>query len=131
MFSRVCPAVQTDGENSERYSCGKGRHASNCRGELLGAMCVLLLLKTATAAPREYIMCKAFCDNEGVIFHCNKPNERLKLNQSSDDLMRICKELLRGLPMKVYFGYVRGHADRHTHPLNTSLAQQLNDIADK
>ena len=32
----------------------KGRHASNYRGELLGAMGVLLLLKAATVGPREY-----------------------------------------------------------------------------
>ena len=33
--------------------------------------------------------------------------------------------------MKVYFGYVRGHADRHTSFEHLTLAQQLNDIADK
>ena len=72
-------------------------------------MCVLLLF--ATVVPREYRRCKEFCDNECVIFHFNKPDEKVKLDQSSDDLVRICKELLRSLPMKVYFGYVRGHAD--------------------
>ena len=131
MFSSICPAVQTDGGNSERYSCGKGRHASNYRRELLGAMCVLLLLKAATVAPREYRRCKGFCDNEGVIFHCNKPDERVQMNQSSDDLVRIRKELLRGLLMKVYFSYVRGHADRHTPFEHLTLAQQLNVAVDK
>ena len=77
-------------------------------------MCVLLLLKAVTVVNREHRRCKGFCDNEGVIFHSNKPSEKVKLDQSSDDLVRICKELLRGLPMKVYFGYVRGHAYRHT-----------------
>ena len=33
--------------------------------------------------------------------------------------------------MKVYFGYVRGHADRHTPFDRLTLAQQLNVIADK
>ena len=33
--------------------------------------------------------------------------------------------------MKVYFGYVRGHADRHTPFKHQTLAQQLNVIADK
>ena len=82
----------------------KGRHASNYRGKLLGAICVLLLLKAATVVPREYRRCKGFCENEDVIFHCNKPDDKVKLNQSSDDLVRICKELLGSLPMKVYFG---------------------------
>ena len=94
-------------------------------------MCVMLSLKAATVAPREYRRCKGFCDNKGVIFHCNKPSEKAKLNQSSDDLVHICKELLRGLPMKVYFGYVRGYADRHTPFELLTLAQQLNVIADK
>ena len=94
-------------------------------------MCVLLLLKAATVAPREYRRCKGSCDNEGVIFHCNKLDERVKMNQSSDDIVRICKELLRGLPMKVYFGCVRGHADQHTLFEHLTLAQQLNVIADK
>ena len=97
----------------------------------MGAMVVLLLLKAATVTPREYRRCKGFCDNEGVIFHCNKPDERLKMNRSSDDLVRICKKLLRGLPVKVYFGYVRGDADKHTPSERLSLAQQLNVIADK
>ena len=94
-------------------------------------MCVLLLLKAATAVPREYSRCNGFCDNEGVISHCNEPDERVKMGQSSDDLVRICKELLKGLPMKVYFGYVRGHADRHTPFKNLTLAQQLDVIADE
>ena len=91
----------------------KGRHASNYRGKLLDAMCVLLLLKAATVEPREYRRCKGFYDSEGVILYCNKPNEKVELDQSSDNLIHICKELLRGLPIKVYFGSVRGHADRH------------------
>ena len=33
--------------------------------------------------------------------------------------------------MKVYFGYVRGHADHHTPFEHLTLAQQLNVIADK
>ena len=119
------------GKTAKGTVVDKGRHADNCRGELLGAMYVLLLLKAATAAPREYRRCKDFCDNEGVIFHCNKPEERVKLGQCSDDLVRICKELLKGLPMKVYFGYVRGHADRQTPFEHLTLAQQLNIIADK
>ena len=82
-------------------------------------MCVLLLLKAETVVPREYRRCKGFCNNKGVISHCNKPNERVKL----DDLVCICKELLRSLPMKVYFGYVRGHADHHTPFEHLTLAQ--------
>ena len=101
----------------------KGRHASNYRGKLLGVMCVLLLLKAATVMPREYRRCKGFCDKEGVIFHCNKPDERVKLNQSSNDLVRICKKLLRSLPMKMYFSYVKGHADRLTPFEHLTLAQ--------
>ena len=36
----------------------KGRHASNYRSKLLGAMCMLLFPKAATVAPREYRRCK-------------------------------------------------------------------------
>ena len=93
--------------------------------------CVLLLLKTATVVPREYRRCKGFCDNEGVIFYFNKPDEKVKLNQPIDNLVLICKELLRNLPMKAYFGYVRGHAVCHIPFEHLTLAQQLNVIADK
>ena len=94
-------------------------------------MCVLLLLKAATVAPREYRRCKGFCDNECVTFHCNRPDEKVKLNQSSDDLVRVYKELLRSLPMKVYFDYVREHADRHTSFEHLILAHQLNVMTEK
>ena len=119
------------GKTAKGTVAGKGRHAGNYRDELMGAMCALLLLKAVTVVTREYRRCKGFCDNEGVIFHYNNIDEKVKLKQSSDDLVRICKELLRSLPMKVYFGYVRGHADRHTPFEHLTLAQQLNVIADK
>ena len=112
-----------DPERSKGTVVEKGRHAGNYRGKLLGTMCVLLLLKAATVMPREYRRCKGFCDKEGVIFHCNKPDERVKLNQSSNDLVRICKKLLRSLPMKMYFSYVKGHADRLTPFEHLTLAQ--------
>ena len=52
---------------------------------------MLLLLKAAAVVSRKYRRCKGCCDNKGVIFHCNKPDEKIKLNRSSDDLVRICK----------------------------------------
>ena len=79
-------------------------------------------MKAVTVVPIEYRRCKGFCVNKGVIFHCNKPDEKVKMNQSSDDLVCICKELLRSLPMKVYFGYVRGHVDCHTPFKHLTLA---------
>ena len=40
-----------------------------------------------------------------------KKHDKLKSKQSQDDLVRLCKELLRGVDIDVKYHHVRGHMD--------------------
>ena len=105
--------VQEDKEPSARDGGGKSESASNYRVELLGALCCLLTVKAASDSGPGHGTCTGYCDNKGVVLHCamSKKHDKLKRNQSRDNLVRLCKELLRGMEIGVKYRHVRGHMD--------------------
>ena len=50
----------------------KSPHASNYRAELLGALCCLLIVKAAADSGSHKGKYDRYCDNKGVVIHCNK-----------------------------------------------------------
>ena len=89
------------------------KSASNYRAELLGALCCLLIVKAASDSGSGHGTCTGYCDNKGVVLYCaaSKKHDKLKRNQSQDDLVRLCRELLQGMTIGVKYRHVRGHMD--------------------
>ena len=110
----------------------KSKNASNYRAELLGALCCLLIVKAASESGADRGTCKAYCDNKGVVPHCmrSKRHDKLKQNQSQDDLVRLCKELLRGMEINIKYRHVKGHMDDLMETHQMFLQEDLNVEAD-
>jgi hypothetical protein len=115
----------------------KNENASNYRAELLGALCCLLIVKAAANSGTGRGTCAGYCDNKGVVLHCagSKKHDKLKSKQSQDDLVRLCKEMLRGMDIDVNYHHVRGHMDdllrRDQMTLQEDLNVEADDLADK
>eukprot|EP00956_Cyclotella_meneghiniana_P030764 scaffold78445_cov84-Cyclotella_meneghiniana.AAC.1 len=104
--------------------------ADNYRGEFLGALGPLLLLRAAFMANPQVEAASAkirlYCDNKGVVAHGNKVDEVLKSEQVQADLIRLMKTYSRLIPVQLQWIHVHGHSDDTTPSHKLSLAQQLN-----
>ena len=88
-------------------------NADNYRGEALGAMAALLILKAATVTAHQYSDCEdGYCDNKGVVTHCNEPHRVLPEKQSQADLIQLCKQLAGELPFRLTYKHVMSHLDK-------------------
>ena len=107
-------------------------HADNYRGEALGAMAALLILKAATVTAQQYMDCEdGYCDNKGVVIHCNDPNRILPEKQSQADLILLCKQLARDLPFRLTYKHVMSHLDKVLRWDQLTEEQQMNVEVDK
>ena len=88
-------------------------HASNYRAELLGALCCLLIVKAAQDSGTRAGSCTGYCDNKGVVLHCKRAKtwDKVRAKQSQDDLIRLCREIMQGLELRVRYKHVRSHMD--------------------
>ena len=116
----------------ERSSC-----ASNYRGELLGALGYLLILKAVFPDDRDYIIdvstlptSDAYCDNMGVVKHGRLPMKPLSEKQVQSDILGHIKYLLRVLPARTRFNHVRAHMRRVLAVKDMTLEQVLNEEMD-
>ena len=95
----------------ERSSC-----ASNYRGELLGALGYLLILKAVLPDDCDTMVdaltlpiSDAFFDKIGVVKHSRLPLKALTEKQVQSDILGHIKYLLRSLPARTQFTHVRDH----------------------
>ena len=106
--------------SKKRVQCGwVDEHSlAGCyRGELLGAIGVLLLLKAGTSRliGRENVdlpsipLLRYLCDNKGVDFHGNDPDRKLMEQQTHIDLLLLIRWLVRDSPLRIRFEYIESH----------------------
>ena len=113
---------------AERSVC-----ASNYRGELLGALMTLLVLKAVSSflPPTERYAALLYCDNQGVISHGNSSLLSLPEKQRQADLIRHIKHLSQSIRTTVTWEWVEGHAVERKGWRNCTVPKRLNDAADK
>ena len=105
--------------------------ASNYRGELLGSILSLLILRAASdglAPPRSLVV--LHCDNRGVITHGNTPFTSLSDKQQQADLIRLMKFLSTTNKCQSRWEWVAGHAVERQGWRNSTLPERLNHQAD-
>ena len=114
--------------------------SDNYRGELLGAIGLLSLLNAilsdqtslAIIGRSEVELVGTFwTDCKGVIRHGNNPKRKLKHDQAHADLILTMREMIKLLPIRAHFKYVRGHLDEHIPRELLTPVQRLNCDADK
>jgi hypothetical protein len=113
-------------------------NADNYRGELLGALGPLLLIRAAaiyngiSPDPENLptVKVQLHCDNKGIVGHGNNIHSALKQDQKQADLIRLMKTYTRLLPVLIEWGHVHGHADRYTSFHLLTLIEQLNVLCD-
>ncbi len=106
--------------------------ASNYRGELLGAVVSLLILRAASVSLDHLSpITTLHCDNRGVIHHCNSPLTALTEKQKQADLIRLIKYLKSTNRTRTTWEWVEGHAVERKGRWHSSLPERLNDQADK
>ena len=124
-----------DSKNWLRLSLSECSHyASNYRGELLGAVLSLLILRAASSSlplPSSQLVTTLFCDNRGVISHCNSSLVSLSEKQTQADLIRLAKHLSATNPSRTTWRWVEGHAVERKGWDNCSLSERLNAHADR
>lgn len=104
------------------------------RGELLGAIGVLLLLKAGTSRliGREDVdlssipLLRYLCDNKGVDFHGNDPDRKLMEKQTHIDLLLLIRWLVRDSPISIRFEYIESHMNDIIPYQDLSFEQQQN-----
>ena len=74
---------------------------------------------------------KFWTDCKGVIRHGNNPKRKLKHDQAHADLILTMREMIKMLPIRAHFKYVRGHLDEHIPRELLTPVQRLNCDADK
>ena len=120
--------------------CDDSPNGDNYRGELLGGLGPLLLLKAAFStsaatgidqATVQLYSQSLHCDNKGVISHGNEPTTTLRSEQPQADLIRLLKSYTRDLPCNITWIHVKGHSDDHIPFEELSLPQQLNIRCDE
>eukprot|EP00956_Cyclotella_meneghiniana_P012259 scaffold17423_cov52-Cyclotella_meneghiniana.AAC.3 len=109
----------------------KSHQADNYRGEFLGALGPLLLLRAAFMANPQldcsHARLELYCDNKGVVTHGNQPNVVLKADQVQADLIRLMKTYTRLIPAQLQWIHVmHGHLDTNTPFAQLTIIQQLN-----
>ncbi len=107
-------------------------HCGDYRGELLGAVMALLILRAAmanedTATRAQQVI---LCDNRGVISHGNSPLQSLLEKQKQSDLIRLMKLLSSTRKFQPKWEWVEGHAVERKGWCNCTLAERLNHQAD-
>jgi hypothetical protein len=109
--------------------------SNNYRGELLGALGPLLILRAAfesnpslASSPETIatIYQLLHCDNNGVVGHGNDQQGPLKQDQTQSDLIRLLKSYSRRLPFRTKWIHVKGHSDRYQAFSQLTLIEQLN-----
>jgi ribonuclease HI len=110
----------------------KSDAASNYRGELLGAVMALLILRAAmeNEDPETRAQQVILCDNRGVISHGNASLQSLTEKQMQADLIRLTKLLSRNTKFQPTWEWVEGHAVERKGWSNSTLAERLNHQAD-
>ena len=106
--------------------------ASNYRGELLGAVMVLLVLCAAGAGIVDAgVIAALHCDNLGVVNHRNRVLMSSTQKQVQADLLRLIKYLVATNPGNARWEWGESHAVENRGWAGSSLPEQLNDMADK
>ena len=128
-------------ESLRRISCTwaeRSKCTSNYRGELLGALGYLLILKAVIPNDRNVLVdisnlpaSEAFCDNMGVVKHGRLPLKALSEKQVHSDILGHIKYLLRSLPARTRFTHVRAHMRKVLAEEDMTLEQILNDEMDE
>ena len=110
----------------------KSDAASNYRGELLGAVMTLLILRAAMASENTVTRAQQviLCDNRGVISHGNSPHQSLPEKQKQADLIRLMKLLSSTNKFHPKWEWVEGHAVERKGWRCSTLAERLNHQAD-
>ena len=87
--------------------------ADNYRGEFLGALGPLLILRAVFMANPQvdcsHVRLGLHCDNKGVVTHGNQPHAAIKADQVQADLIRLQKIYSRILPVQLQWHHVKGH----------------------
>ena len=100
-------------------------NATNYRGEILGGILALLILRAATEGhsmpPFSTAVCG--CDNMGVVGHGNEYWSPLQEKQCQGDLLRVLKRLVATAPVRPTLKHVYGHQD------DTEDYDRLDDFA--
>ena len=121
--STGCQAAGTIAEFSE--------DASNYRGEILGGMMIMLVLRAATGRSHlPFRQVTVNCDNNGVVLNGNDPRSPLPEKQVQADVLRCLKQYVRELPVEVVYEWVKGHQDDRLEWGNLTLKEQLNCFVD-
>jgi hypothetical protein len=106
-FIHHCRAT---GKEIKGCFCDDSPNRDNYRGELVGGLGPLLLLKAAfstsaaTGIDQATIQLSSqslYCDNKGVISHGNDPPATLRSEQPQADLIRLLKSYTRKLPCNI------------------------------
>ena len=113
---------------AERSLC-----ASNYRGELLGGLMSLLILKAASSqlSPTTTTTVVLHCDNRGVNSHGNSKLHFLPKKQRQADLIRHIKHISQTMQVQVKWEWVEGHAVERKGRHWSTIPERLNDQADK
>ena len=99
--------------------------ADNYRAEFLGAMCILLIIKAAATDHTQTGRCRVYCDNKGVVIHCNNPRIKLKESQSQSDLVHMCQQLIHDTSINIDYQHVFCHMDNILNWNKLSLPESL------
>ena len=106
--------------------------ASNYRGEILGGMMMMLVLRAATGKTHlPYRQVTVNCDNNGVVSHGNDPSSPLPEKQVQADVLRCLKQYITDLPVEVVYEWVKAHQDDRKAWDDLTLKEQCNCLADK
>jgi hypothetical protein len=113
--------------------------SDNYRGELLGSIGPLLLIRAAFMSCHDTSLLEdasvstiqLHCDNRGVVLHGNDPHGPLKDGQKQADLVRLLKSYSRLIPCKTEWVHIKGHSDDHLSFSELSPLQQLNVRCDQ
>jgi len=94
------------------WSVIRRSEADNYRAEILGAALLQLVLRAATKKRYlPYQTSEVFCDYRSVISHGKASNAILPEKQAQADVLRVLKQYLRDLPMRITFVWVKAHQD--------------------
>lgn len=114
-------------EKSDKYT------ADNYRAEILGGIALQLILQVACDG--KYVSPSVHpqvgCDNNGVVFHGNKPYRPLPAKQRQADVLRYYRSLVISQRFKCKMYHVHGHLDRFLSWEEMSPSERLNVECDK
>ena len=136
MTTEVCSAavIICDKESGEWLSCviaEKSSSADNYRGEILGGVMALLLIKAATTGrvePDYPLNCH--CDNMGVVKHAHHPDWTLRENQAQADVLSLMKHITTILSTTVKYHHVKSHQLKHKTFEQLDYISQKNELCD-